>query len=146
MADFKSKFDYVKFALSVTSLSRYFLSPDAKQFVESVLETSCRRELHLPRGATLWPAQLGCAREDVDRVDFIAQEPRPFGHSRMKPLRDRASEGRVNPKGIPALYLARHRETALSEALREAHVILLLQAGTFLSTRVSSLSANRDLN
>ena len=34
---------------------------------------------------------------------------------RMKPLKDRAVEGRANPKGIPYLYLATNRETALAE-------------------------------
>ncbi|WP_424666577.1 RES family NAD+ phosphorylase [Candidatus Binatus sp.] len=33
----------------------------------------------------------------------------------MVPLSDRAREGRVNPKGIPCLYLATHKDTALSE-------------------------------
>jgi hypothetical protein len=33
----------------------------------------------------------------------------------MKPLRDSAREGRVNPKGIPCLYLADERNTAMAE-------------------------------
>ena len=33
----------------------------------------------------------------------------------MKPLQDRASEGRANPKNIPCLYLATNKETAMSE-------------------------------
>ncbi|MDP2331028.1 MAG: RES family NAD+ phosphorylase [Reyranella sp.] len=33
----------------------------------------------------------------------------------MKPLPDRASEGRINPKGIPCLYFATTREGAMSE-------------------------------
>ena len=33
----------------------------------------------------------------------------------MKPLPDRATEGRANPKGIPVLYLSTHRKTAMSE-------------------------------
>jgi hypothetical protein len=33
----------------------------------------------------------------------------------MKPLPDRAAEGRVNPRGIPCLYAATHRETAVAE-------------------------------
>jgi hypothetical protein len=33
----------------------------------------------------------------------------------MKPLRDRASEGRANPKGIPYLYLATREKTAILE-------------------------------
>jgi len=33
----------------------------------------------------------------------------------MKPLCDRAREGRANPKGIPYLYLATHQDTAIAE-------------------------------
>jgi len=33
----------------------------------------------------------------------------------MKPLGDRAHEGRVNPKGIPCLYHASTRKAAISE-------------------------------
>lgn len=33
----------------------------------------------------------------------------------MKPLPDKAVEGRVNPKGTPCLYGARDRETAIAE-------------------------------
>lgn len=33
----------------------------------------------------------------------------------MKPLQEQASEGRANPKGIPCLYLATDKETAMSE-------------------------------
>jgi len=33
----------------------------------------------------------------------------------MKPRRDRAIEGRVNPKGIPFLYVATELKTAVAE-------------------------------
>lgn len=33
----------------------------------------------------------------------------------MKPLSNSASEGRANPKGIPYLYVATDKETAMSE-------------------------------
>ncbi len=33
----------------------------------------------------------------------------------MRPLKDSATEGRANPKGIPCLYVASERETAMSE-------------------------------
>jgi hypothetical protein len=33
----------------------------------------------------------------------------------MKPLRDRAVEGRANSKGIPCLYVSTHKDTALAE-------------------------------
>jgi len=41
--------------------------------------------------------------------------PCAYSAERMKPLRYAASEGRVNPKGIPYLYLATTRKTAIAE-------------------------------
>jgi RES domain-containing protein len=40
----------------------------------------------------------------------------PHPPERMVPRRDRATEGRVNPKGIPCLYLSDDRDTAMTEA------------------------------
>src|SRR3546814_9987253 len=34
---------------------------------------------------------------------------------RMRPLADRATEGRANPKGIPMLYLCSSKDAAMSE-------------------------------
>jgi hypothetical protein len=41
--------------------------------------------------------------------------PAPFPPERMKPLAHSAREGRVNPKGIPCLYLATDKDTAMAE-------------------------------
>lgn len=41
--------------------------------------------------------------------------PVPFSPERMKPLSTSTREGRVNPKGIPCLYLATNKETAVAE-------------------------------
>jgi hypothetical protein len=115
MANFHSWYDYLHSAISVTSEARYILSPFAKQFVESVMETSCRREHVAPEGTILWRAQLGSDSEDVEHGGLIVPRAIPFRPDRMKPAKDRAFEGRVNSKGIPSLYLSHDRETAMSE-------------------------------
>ncbi|WP_421882420.1 RES family NAD+ phosphorylase [Methylibium sp.] len=43
------------------------------------------------------------------------EEPVPFAPERMKPLKGAAHEGRVNPRGIPCLYTASNKETAVAE-------------------------------
>jgi RES domain. len=64
----------------------------------------------------LWRAQLGCSwRPEYYDNQYIDDFPAPFGKSRMLPLPDRAREGRANPKGIPYLYCATHKETAMAE-------------------------------
>jgi RES domain-containing protein len=45
-------------------------------------------------------------------VDKLAA---PYCPKRMKPRRNRAREGRANPKGIPYLYVSTQRETAMAE-------------------------------
>nr|WP_267877655.1 RES domain-containing protein [Massilia frigida] len=50
---------------------------------------------------------------EQDGVEYT--DPAPFPAKRMKPLSNAAHEGRVNPKGIPCLYVANDRETAMSE-------------------------------
>ena len=52
--------------------------------------------------------------EDGQEVDSVEVEG-PFPAERMRPLPDRASEGRVNPKGIPCLYCSTDMDTAMTE-------------------------------
>ncbi len=47
--------------------------------------------------------------------EVIVEHPTPYHGNRMKPLDNAANEGRVNPKGIPVLYLATHEDTAMAE-------------------------------
>jgi len=71
----------------------------------------------VPAGGFLWRAQRGASTIDVPipGTDDSVEEDYPFDPKRMKPLRNRAKEGRANPKGIPYLYLATHRDTAVAE-------------------------------
>lgn len=75
----------------------------------------------LKQGQILWRAQVGhnWRRELIrdangNEIDFF-ETPAPLERHRMIPLADRAKEGRVNPKGIPCLYLCTDKETAMSE-------------------------------
>src|SRR2546430_9420770 len=63
----------------------------------------------------LWRAQLGHGWDTITQEDDKFEVPGPFSPDRMKPLPHSAREGRVNPKGIPCLYLAADRDTAMAE-------------------------------
>ena len=52
---------------------------------------------------------------------------------RMKPLRDSAREGRANPKGIPYLYVATDKETAMSEV--RPWIGSIISTGCFVTTK-----------
>jgi RES domain-containing protein len=96
----------------VTSDRRYFRSDQTKQFLRAVLDSCSTRELVMKKEYPLYRAQIGT---DWQIGDLGGPAVYPFSKERMKPLSDRAHEGRLNPKGIPCLYLATSREIAMSE-------------------------------
>lgn len=92
-------------------------SEDEHAFLATVLATIRDRDVEFKARQAFYRAQLGV--EVVDRTDdagnWIGEDTWGYGVARMKPLIDRAREGRANPTGIPALYLATSPETAVSE-------------------------------
>jgi len=108
---------YWRFAHSVRYKRRYLLTQEVRAFLRDVRETAERRADTVPADALLWRAQDGASKIElpIDGTDDTYEEDYPFGTSRMKPLADRAKEGRANPKGIPFLYLATKRDTAAAE-------------------------------
>jgi len=69
--------------------------------------------LNIPKGRKFYRAQV--AHADVLEKSIDELIPGPALPERMSPLADRASEGRVNPKGIPCLYMASDEHTAIAE-------------------------------
>jgi hypothetical protein len=113
---FPSEFSFLTFATSVRSHWRYFLSTDDRHFVDTVLATAPSRAIKFLEGTELWRARNGCAFEDSpEALRAFGRVDVPFSAKDMKPLVHAAKEGRVNSKGIPALYAATHKETALAE-------------------------------
>ena len=119
---FKSWRSYWDFCYSVKNRQRYIISEEDKDFLESILNTCQDRIRTISSGATVWRAQLGYDVRPIYQTDpsteeeiYIDDEPIPYSFSRMKPLSDSASEGRANPKGIPYLYVASDKKTAMSE-------------------------------
>lgn len=113
---FKSWESYRFFSHEITKKSRYILSEEAKNFLEALLFTSEKRIRVLKKETVLWRAQLGHDwRPEYAGGELMDYFPTAYPPERMKPLKDGASEGRANPKGIPYLYLATDRDTALSE-------------------------------
>lgn len=114
MPTFDSWNSYQAFAHSVKRNARYVLDEEARRFIEQVAATCEARRRSLPAGKAFWRAQHGHDWADIE--DGSGYEvPTPLGRARMVPLRDQAREGRINPKGIPCLYLCDDRDTAMSE-------------------------------
>ncbi|SEL80314.1 RES domain-containing protein [Sphingomonas palmae] len=130
---FASWRSYWDFERSVRRELRYIHSEETQDFLDAVLASSRGREVDLPAGRTFWRAQLG---NDWRRTgDEPTDEEVPCAHprARMTPLPDRASDGRANPRGIPCLYLATSKETAMSEV--RPWIGSYVSVGQFRTTR-----------
>jgi hypothetical protein len=86
-----------------------------QNFLETVLATSHERRKKIPSGSIFWRAQQGHGSCTESHEEIEYDVPAPLEPERMKPLADAAREGRVNPKGIPCLYLATDKDTAMAE-------------------------------
>jgi hypothetical protein len=124
LAEFESSNDFLDFAQFVKQTARYVLDDRRQHFIDVLLETGRKRRIRLSEGSVLWRAQLGhefrtqsiegIKDEKSNGIEFL-EMPHPLPPKRMTPRTNRACEGRVNPKGIPCLYLSTERETAMSE-------------------------------
>jgi len=112
---YESEDAYWRFARTVLWHQRYVREREANEFLSALLKQAAEKVETIPEGSILWRAQLG--HDWISRDEHVAQYEEPIGFppERMKPLRDRAVEGRANPKGIPYLYVATQRDTALAE-------------------------------
>jgi hypothetical protein len=118
VAEFDPPYTYTVFSNSIKRNFRYSYDDSASNFLSAVQESSDWRKLEWPKGKLLWRAQRGClALNGGEWKEYISGDPpcKPYERERMVPERDKTREGRVNPKGIPCLYLATDKETAMSE-------------------------------
>lgn len=131
---FKSWDSYRAFQYAIARESRYVFSKETEGFLEAILASSKNRVRVLKKGTILWRAQLGHDwSPEYANKELIDYFPTAYSPERMKPLEDSASEGRANPKGIPYLYLASNRDTALSEV--RPWIGSIISAGQFETTR-----------
>lgn len=113
---FKSWNSYWAFSRATRHGNRYIHDKEVTSFLDAVLATSEERERAVKKGSIFWRAQLGNDWRPIFQDDEeIGEEPCPYQRKQMKPIPYSATEGRANPKGIPYLYLATDKETAMSE-------------------------------
>jgi hypothetical protein len=131
---------YSLFAESVTTGLRYVRDNLASSFLEDVLASCEGRKLSISKGRIYWRARLGCKIDDIVHhygdIDVITPEERPYKESEMKPVPNWQIDGRANSRGIPCLYLATTRVTALSE----------IRPWIDATISVAELEITRDLN
>lgn len=126
---FSSWSSYSAFARRIHSDRRYVWSEEVTAFLGTVLATASQRESLIRKGSIFYRAQKGV---DYDQSDLV-EEPVAYRPGRMKPLPNRASEGRANPAGIPVLYMATKIETAVAET--RPWIGAEISLGTFRAVR-----------
>ena len=114
---FQSWSSFLSFREKAEHRERYFHSTRVQEFLSAVLATARERVESVPKGKRYWRAQLGSDDEPCPDFDgqIVGYRVVPYSAKRMKPLPEKACEGRVNPKGIPYLYLSTDEKTAISE-------------------------------
>jgi len=113
MEEFESWQSYSNFENAVKHHSRYIRPSDVEVFLQTVLKTAQSRVQVLAKDSFLWRAQLG--HSWTYEGEEVGEVPAPHPPKRMYPRSGRAKEGRANPRGIPYLYMASNKETAMAE-------------------------------
>jgi hypothetical protein len=131
VSEFESEHSFHHFSHEVASKRRYVRSTQSEGFLRAVASTCKNRLWTIPNGLAFWRAQLGHAWAEIESLPM--KRPTAYPADRMKPLVDRAREGRVNAKGIPCLYLATTKDTAMSEV--RPWVGALVSVAKFEATR-----------
>jgi RES domain-containing protein len=111
--------NYNDFSESVKTSMRFVRSPSSERLLDEVRASCTTRKTIIAKGKSFWRARLGCEFDEVTKeepdITVVYPEERPYGRDAMKPIPNWRGEGRANPRGIPALYLATTRDTALAE-------------------------------
>jgi hypothetical protein len=130
MPEFASLDSYWKFEKSVKAkakcggveLLQGDYDEETREFLRMVLETSRIRCRKISKGRVFFRAQnrgtwttaplrIGEEEEAIETEDVVAAHP----PERMVPKAEKVSDGRLNRKGIPCLYLASTPSAAMSE-------------------------------
>jgi len=96
-----------KFVLGLKRENRFSLSEEPAKFIENLIEYATKHKSKtLPRGEVLFRARIndGSEKEKPIAIEYMGAPPIHL-----------AGHGRLNPRGIPYLYLASNRITAVSE-------------------------------
>ena len=115
--EFASWRSYRRFEERVIRNRRHIWDRAIGAFLDTVMGTLQNRDLEIPKGIKLWRAQLGVEYVPVrdESGEEVGEQPMGFSGTRMKPVAEYAREGRANSSGIPVLYLASTKQTAISE-------------------------------
>lgn len=94
-----------KLVASLRYENRFTLTEEPSRFVELLIDYAKKHKaVHLPHNTSLFRARINDRNRDAFSLDKMGAPPA-----------DLAGHGRLNPRGIPYLYLASDKITAVSE-------------------------------
>jgi len=116
MFEFDSIYSFQRFSEKVRKTSRFIFDQETIKFLETLYNISQSKVEIVSKDSVCWRAQIGNSWEPLKQNgNDLVEIPCPFHADRMKPIEEKACDGRANPKGIPYLYVSNKKETALSE-------------------------------
>jgi hypothetical protein len=124
MSEFRSYRSFLDFAAYVRRHRRYRLPAEHLAFLDTVVATAKSRIETIPAGTIFSRAQVGHEWRPEGDAEHTFEVECAYGPERMKPMADRAFEGRANAKGIPCLYVATQTRTAIGECRPWVGVLL----------------------
>jgi hypothetical protein len=104
-------YDYEYFENEVKTQHRYILSKEGQDFLHGLIDEMNVKSENISKDTRLFRSQLGFIEEYDEGTRFRSC----YEAERMIPLKHQAKEGRINPKGIPVLYLSDNAETSMAE-------------------------------
>jgi len=102
------KDDYKLFYEETLYSRRYVHTKRVNAFLDIFRDSIRNNYIQLYKGNVYYRAQNGCLENEKRKKE-------PYKKERMFPLKRQAREGRINPKGIPYLYLTESIDNALFE-------------------------------
>jgi len=117
VTEFASTDSYNRFEQTVKRKARYVHDDEVRAFLAVVVETSQTRKKSIEASTVLWRAQRGYTwrTENQGQEEEEFEVPDALEPERMRPKAEFVGDGRVNPRGIPCLYLASNKDTAMAE-------------------------------
>ena len=146
-AVFASWNSFWTFERAVRFSSRFLHDESVISFLRAVTDSTAKRCATVAKDRAFWRAQLGHDWRERTQDETSWDEPAPFGEARMKPLRHSAHEGRINPRGIPCLYAASDKETAIAEVRPWLSALVsVAQMSTVKELRLVNCTDGHDTN
>lgn len=111
--EFSSPADWREFVIYLNATNRYVLNEYWKKFIDNVVDTAHKRLFALKQGEEFVRGRRGSVEleSEQDIPGPVPILPKDMG----APPKQLATDGRLNPEGIPYLYLGNSISTAIAE-------------------------------